>query len=319
MSRIESGKFSLSCRWVSPIDVMQPCMDMIKPAMEEKNITFITPSLEKIKTIEYYVDVLKSQRMLMNILNNAYKFTGKGGHVTVSINNVTHDDTTSTDEIAIEDDGCGMSEEFLGRIFTSFAQEENIYSSEVPGTGLGLALARENARAMGGDIRVESKLGVGSKFIITFPYKYRTVSEESCEKRRKAHEASDLGGKNILLCEDNEINAVIGERLLEKKGCVVTLAENGRAGLDIFTQSSVGHFDAILMDIRMPVMNGLETTKRIRSLDRPDSVLPIIALSANAFEEDMDASRAAGMDAHLSKPIEPEKLYNCLAQCIIEK
>lgn len=319
MSRIESGKFNLSCRWVSPIDVMQPCIDMIKPAMAEKNITFITPGLDKVNTIEYYVDVLKSQRMLMNILNNAYKFTGEGGHVTVSIHNVKHDDTTSTDEIVIEDDGCGMSEEFLGRIFTSFAQEENIYSSEVPGTGLGLALARENARAMGGDIRVESKMGVGSKFIITFPYKYRTVSEESCEKRRKAREASDLGGKNILLCEDNEINAVIGERLLEKEGCIVTLAENGRAGLDIFTQSSVGHFDAILMDIRMPVMNGLETTKRIRSLDRPDSVLPIIALSANAFEEDMDASRAAGMDAHLSKPIEPEKLYNCLAQCITEK
>ena len=316
MSRIESGNFMLECEWVSPMDILRPCIEMISPLLEKKNITFDHPSLEMNTFWEYYVDPLKSKRMLMNLLNNSAKFTQEGGHVTLSMHNLKHNAQESTDLIIVEDNGCGMSEGFLKDIFTPFAQERNIYSDKVNGTGLGLILTRQIARAMGGDITVESKLGEGSKFTIEFPYRYRLKDVSNQNQTQKLEtDLSVLNGAHILLCEDNEINEEIACKLLDKKGCKVDWARNGKDGVSMFEESGLSFYDAILMDIRMPEMDGLEATSKIRTLDRYDAKrVPIIAMSANAFDEDVKKSREAGMDAHLAKPVEPKKMYETIAE-----
>lgn len=171
---------------------------------------------------------------------------------------------------------------------------------------------------MGGDITVESRLGVGSKFTIEFPYNYRVrQSEKSGPLSRLNDGLEKLRGKRILLCEDNDINTVIAMKLLERKGCLVDTAANGLLGVEAFTASAPGHYAAILMDIRMPEMDGLEATRAIRALGRPDAAtVPIIAMSANAFNENIQASLDAGMNAHLIKPVEPEKMYKTVAELV---
>ena len=313
MSRIESGKFELHKDWVSPADVIIPCLDMIRPAMQEKHIHFHTPAaLHKISTIEYFVDVMKTKQMLMNLLNNACKFTGEGGEISLSFRNCGYGNGSAVDEIIIKDNGCGMSEEFLTRIFTPFEQEHNMYSGSVQGTGLGLTLSKQIACAMGGDITVESELGVGSTFTIRFPYQYRLKADISVESPSCA-EAVNLTGKRILLAEDHPLNITIATKLLEKRGIIVTHVTNGKTAVDTFSSSQPGTFDAILMDIRMPVMDGLQATAAIRALPRQDAQrIPIIAMTANAFAEDIQRSLAAGMNAHLAKPIDPTKVYEAL-------
>ncbi|MEA4911488.1 MAG: PAS domain-containing protein [Oscillospiraceae bacterium] len=318
MSRIESGSFKLSCGWTTISDVMRPCLDMIKPAMEKKNIRFEYPSFEALNGYEIFVDVLKTRQMIMNLLNNACKFTGEGGAVKLFCRNLRHDESTAADLIIVEDTGCGMSEAFLKEIFSSFAQERNIYTGSVQGTGLGLALTRQIALAMGGDIAVESQLGVGSKFTLTLPYIYR-LRQSGGESARKIipDRRSNLSGLHILLCEDNMLNATIATRLLQKAGVITDHAMNGEIGVAMFAASAPGFYDAILMDIRMPEMDGLEAAKAIRALDRADAgMIPIIAMSANAFEEDVCASLEAGMNAHLAKPVEPQLLYDTLIKQI---
>lgn len=316
MSRIENGKFTLDYQWVSPLEVLDPCLEMIRPLAEAKHITFLTPEFDKITPYEYYVDVLKTQRMIMNLLNNACKFTGEGGQISLSFKNKSHEGNTAVDLITIEDSGCGMSEEFLPHVFEPFAQEHNIYSGTALGTGLGMPLARQTALAMGGDITVESTLGLGSKFTIVFPYKYRPC-EQSAEEPKQETDLEALKNARILLCEDNHLNTLIAKRLLEKVGCIVDCVENGKLGLERFAASAQGSYQAVLMDIRMPEMDGIEATKAIRSLDRSDAgTVPIVAMSANAFDEDVKTSLAAGMNDHLAKPVKPTLLYRSLSTYI---
>ncbi len=313
MSRIESGRFTLEYDWITSPALLAPCLEMIRPLMAAKGIVFNEPPTGAAGDFEYYVDITKTRQMLMNLLNNACKFTGPGGHVTLTFKNLSHDENSSTDMIIVEDDGCGMSEEFLARIFTPFAKERNVYAASVQGTGLGLAIARQTARAMGGDITVESTLGKGSRFTVLFPYKYRRA-----QKSEKTARDSDgwevLRGKHLLLCEDNKLNTTIVRKLLEKMGCTVDCAENGRLGVETFAASDPGAYAAILMDIRMPVLDGLGAAKAIRALDRSDAAtVPIIATSANAFEDDVQKSLDAGMNAHIAKPIDPQVLFETLS------
>lgn len=283
MSRIESGKFELHPEWVCPLDVLLPCIEMVRPAMQKKHITFSYPeTLAQVRDIEYFVDVLKTKRMMMNLLNNACKFTGEGGHISLSFTNLGYDEKNSTDKIIVRDNGCGMSEEFLQRIFTPFEQESNGYAGAMQGTGLGLALARQTARAMGGDITVESKLGEGSAFTIIFPYQYRKATHHAAQPL--AAETYDLHGRHVLLAEDHPLNATIARKLLEKLSMIVEVVEDGKQAVDRFSSADPYYFDAILMDVRMPVMDGLQATAAIRALDRPDAMqIPIIAMTANAF------------------------------------
>lgn len=321
MSRINSGKAILNQEWVPPHDLIVPVIEMISPMMQAKKITFVyADSVRKMSRYEYYVDAQKTRQMLMNILNNACKFTKEGGVVELKFKNVqiNPDIAMATDQVTISDTGCGMSKEFLKRIFTPFEQERNQYTGAVEGTGLGLALSRNIARKMGGDIAVSSELGKESSFVITFPYHYRfPVSAVPTEVKETAVSEKVFLGRHILLAEDHPLNASIVVKLLEKRGMVVTLADDGRKAVDEFVSHPPGTFDVILMDIRMPNMDGIAAAKAIRALDRADAQrIPVIAMTANAFYEDRCTSLAAGMDAHLAKPIQPEKLYETLAQYI---
>lgn len=330
MSRIENGKFTLSPSWIRAKEIFDVCVEMIKPMAEKKHISF-SYDVSPVEDVECYVDALKTERMIMNLLNNAVKFTAEGGHVVFNGENISQNGDKWVDRIIIEDDGCGMSDAFLNRAFTPFSQEHNIYSDTVSGTGLGLALARQTARVMGGDITVESSLGKGSKFVITFPYRARIISAHDktneigsdgiMPEGDKLHaDLSILKGTHILLCEDNMINAQIAQALLEKQGCIVDWASDGKKGTDKFASSAEHFYDAVLMDIRMPVMNGLDAAKKIRSMCRSDAKsVVIIAMSANAFEEDIQKSIEAGMNGHLAKPVEPKILFSTLADDIREK
>lgn len=312
MSRIESGKLEMDYTWVAQNALLDSCIRMILPEAKKRHITLSYPErINKVAGLEYRIDLLKTQRMLMNLLNNAVKFTSEGGHVSLSFKNQSFTDRMSVDQIIIEDDGCGMSEEFLTRIFNPFEQEHNEYSGTMQGTGLGLALARQTARAMGGDITVESKLGVGSKFTVIFPYEYRqTKGDDASRQAARDESRASLEGLQVLLCEDNQVNALVARKLLESRGCSVDWAENGEEGLERFGASPYGHYGVILMDVRMPKMDGLETTKAIRSLERPDvQTVNIVAMTAGAFNEDRKLCYDAGMDSFLTKPIDPKSLY----------
>lgn len=323
MSRIESGEFEIHPDWHNAGEIIYSCFDMMRPVMQAKHIHFEVPQLDnkKIKTdgVQLYVDSLRIKQMLMNLLNNAAKFTGEGGTVSVRFTHLSHDGSHGVDQVIVEDTGCGMSPEFLSRIFEPFAQEENVYSQAVRGTGLGLAIVKRTITAMGGNIEVKSTLGKGSKFILTLPYLYRFTKENQPLITHPKNLSISLCGRRILMAEDHPLNATIARKLLEKQGMLVTHMENGKSTVDCFRQSSLGFFDAVLMDIRMPIMDGLEATGAIRALEREDAKdIPIIAMTANAFDEDVQKSIDAGMTAHLAKPIDPELMYSTLSD-VFEK
>lgn len=294
-------------------DFIADITNMISQRAQKKAITFEVDYNEK---DEYTLgfDKLRVQQIFVNLLNNAVKFTQNGGHVSLSISHEKVDDEKERVCFTVKDDGIGMSEEFVkNRMFKPFEQEEQ--GSELEGTGLGLSIVKRLVEAMGGSIRCESILGQGTTFYVNL---YGEIIQEKKENVQiPLPKEEDLEGRNILLCEDNQMNREIADRLLKKKGVIVTNAENGKIGLEKFEQSPVGYFDAVLMDIRMPVMDGYETTRKIRSLKRKDALtIPIIALSANTFDKDRKACKEAGMNEHLSKPIEPQVLYATLNRYI---
>ncbi|MDO4555516.1 MAG: response regulator [Lachnospiraceae bacterium] len=322
MSRIESGKFTFTPDWHRLSDLVMPVIRMLEPMMAEKKLNFEIDGerLENLN-IEFYVDEQKLRQIMMNILNNACKFTPEGGTVSFRFGHVSVDAEhgISTDQLIIQDTGCGMSQEFLAHIFQPFEQERLPGMENISGTGLGLSIAYNIVRQMGGDIAVTSEMGKGSTFTITHPHPYRFIDDDtSTEKKENVLDtAKILSGKKVLLTEDNEINAMIAAKILENKGIKVQLAHNGQEAVDIFTEAPKGTFDMILMDIRMPVMDGLEAAKQIRTIDRPDAkIIPIVAMSANAFEEDRQLSIQAGMNEHLSKPVEPEILYQTILKYV---
>lgn len=315
MSRIESGKFDLHPEWGSSSEILKVCIDMLKPAMQEKNIEFIYPVVKSTYDLEYYVDSLRLQQIYMNLLNNAIKFTPPNGTITLEIHHIEHDEKISKDAVLISDTGCGMSEEFLTRIFQPFEQEQNPYSMQVQGTGLGLALVKKIITAMGGEITVQSKLGKGSTFMFTLSYRYRIAKKKTNPVETISTE--NLKGKRVLLAEDHPLNREIAIKLLEKAGMSVESACDGQKAVDMFAKSVLNGYDIVLMDIRMPNMNGLDATRAIRRMERDDAkCVPIIAMTANAFDEDVRNSIEAGMDGHLAKPIEVDKMFMTIAKHI---
>ena len=271
---------------------------------------------------DYYIgDDMKLKQVLINILGNAVKFTDAPGKVTLTVEETEARGENCILRFRIRDNGIGMDPEFIPKIFDSFSQEHATTTNRYGGSGLGMAITKNFVEMMDGDIKVESQKGVGSEFTVTvtlgasdrvYEEKKTEVSDEEQEKV--------LTGRRILMAEDVDQNAEILQDLLELEEMEAERAENGEVAVRMFTEKPEGYYDAILMDVRMPVMDGLTATKSIRRLPRTDAkTIPIIAMTANVFDEDVERSLEAGMNAHLAKPIEPDRLYATLAECIRER
>ena len=256
------------------------------------------------------------KRILMNILSNAVKYNKENGYVYISCREIPSEQTAMTTlEFVCRDTGIGMTEAFQKRIFEPFAQEHAGSRTKFAGTGLGMPITKKLVEKMGGTISFESKEGTGTTFVIRIPFRIDTDRKDRTETEEKTE--TSIQGLHVLLTEDNELNMEIAEFVLRNEGTVVTKAWNGQEAVDIFRKSSPGEFDVILMDIMMPVMNGYEAAKMIRSLDREDAkVIPIIAMTANAFIEDRMRAKEAGMDEHIAKPVDRKLLVKVINELV---
>ncbi|MDD3165284.1 MAG: transporter substrate-binding domain-containing protein [Oscillospiraceae bacterium] len=313
MNRIESAKLVLHPEIVASESLVKSMMALSMPLAQEKRITLkFTPMNAELENTYIRVDRVRMQQIFINIVSNAVKFTPAGGIVHVEVECLRRTKACACCRISVEDNGIGISEAFLPHLFEPFEQERAEAMPNCIGTGLGLAIAKNLVELMGGSIGVESKLGVGTKITVWMDVACVDAAGQPAAPST-IHAAAALHGKRILLAEDHQLNAQIAIKLLEKEGVTVERVENGAQAVERFAASGQGHFDAILMDIRMPVMNGLDAAGAIRALSGADAKkIPIIAMTANAFDEDVQQSLKVGMNAHLAKPIEPQKLYDTL-------
>ena len=312
MSKIESEKIELYPEPFTTKECIDNIVTILRPQMQKKNIAFHFAT-KGLTESGIWVDKLRFQQILLNLISNSVKFCKENGTIIVVAEEIAHSETTVTGRYTLTDNGIGMSEEFLERAFEPFSQEKLESAKQYAGTGLGLAIVKNLVTLMGGTIQVSSKLGQGTKFVIELESKFATPEDFHVEKEQQ--KTYDFQGKRILLAEDNAINREIVKNILGKQGILVDEAVDGQEAVEQFQKKGNGYYQAILMDIRMPIMDGLEATAAIRSLSQADAlVIPIIALTANAFKEDMRESMRAGMNEHLAKPIEPAQLYDILSK-----
>jgi signal transduction histidine kinase/CheY-like chemotaxis protein len=314
MSKIESGEFELHKDALTRAEFLDTIDTVVQPLMDAKHIDFH----KELRPGEYTigVDKVRFNQIFFNLLSNAAKFTPEGGDVWFEVDNLEVSDNKLKILFIVRDNGIGMSEEFLKHLYEPFAREHSALNSNVSGTGLGLPIVKSLVSAMGGEINVKSKLGEGTEFDVTF-YVDILSSDDGSSDYRKSVDTTEhnLGGMKVLLAEDNELNTYVAKLILEKAGCKVTTVSNGQEAVDAFSSSQPGDFDAILMDIRMPIVDGIEATKKIRLLERTGAAeIPIIAMTADAFDEERKRTLEAGMNDHLSKPVDAEKIYAVLAK-----
>ncbi len=315
MNKLEHDRIELHEEAVDSTEFIQEVVEILRPLVSNKKINLVL-DFGRTDAPYVYCDIIRTRQVFINFLSNAIKFSDPGSTVTWSCRELGIDNGCVTFEMQFIDHGCGMSEEFVSKAFEPFEQEHNRFSSENSSTGLGLAIVKNLVRIMGGSIEVSSAIGEGSIFTLRL---HQRIADERSVRKSHARPAIqiNLAGKRILAVEDQQLNLDIECRLLNKQGVIVTTASNGQEAVEEFMESCEGYFDAVLMDIRMPVMDGIEAAKRIRALDREDArIVPIIATTANAFEEDRRLTKEAGMDAHLSKPINPKELYETLSDYI---
>ena len=315
ISRIESGKLEYKPVPADLRDIINTVSSIARGYMENRDLNFCV-SREELKTPYVMADELRIREVLLNIISNAVKFTKDGGTISfVAENCPGKDEHHLIVRYHISDTGIGMSEEFQSRIFDEFTQENDGARTSYKGTGLGMAISRKLVEKMGGTITFESEKGVGTTFVIRVPFKI----DPDADKREEQKDVSEksIKGLHILLAEDNELNMEIAEFVLQNEGADVTKAWDGQEAVELFRNSEPGEFDVILMDIMMPVMNGYETTKMIRSLDREDAkAIPIIAMTANAFTEDRIRAKEAGMDEHVAKPVDVDLLIKVIHKLV---
>ena len=327
MSKIESGKIELSEEEVNLAGLIDNLVTMIRPSVQQNHHDLDV----HIANVEHqYVlgDPVRMQQVFMNILGNSVKYTPNGGKLALEVyEKPSGMDGYGCYEFVFTDNGMGMSKEFLEKLFEPFSREESSRVNKIEGTGLGMAIARSIARKMNGDIIVESELGKGSRFTVQLSLKLGNQvapdqkSEEAQEQEMvQALSKEALAEKRLLLVEDNELNREIAVELISQTGVSVDSAENGQEALACFEKMPENHYDMIFMDIQMPVMDGYEATAKLRRLARRDAPqIPIIAMTANAFAEDIRKSREAGMNEHLTKPLDIGALMKCLEKWLGEK
>ena len=306
MSRIESGKTTLNVEKMNLTQQISQLDSVIRQQAGQRRQTFTVNTHLQHENV--LADPNRLNQVLMNILSNAVKYTPTGGHIRFEVEELPRNEHYARYRFVVQDDGIGMSEEFQKTLFEPFTREEKSGTNKVQGTGLGMAITKSIVDLMGGTIHVESTTGKGTRFevVLEFPIDAEADTvQEAQVLPEEEEETSPLSGMKFLCAEDNAINAEILEMLLEANGASCTICPNGQEIVDAFASVKPGDYDMILMDVQMPVMDGLEATRRIRSGENPlGRIIPILAMTANAFLEDMQKSREAGMDEHLSKPVD---------------
>ena len=318
ISKIESGKMQLSLAACDLRDIFRRIEDITALQAKNKSIT-ITYSHDKVHHYKVMADDLRIEQVLINITGNAIKYTPEGKSVELIAEELgATEDKKIKYRFIVRDTGIGISKEYLPHIFESFTREEKTTVNRVQGTGLGLAITVRVVEMMGGVISVKSRPGEGSEFTVELALEPSEPDDDTAEPDEMLQ--SVLNGKRVLLVEDNAINAEIATIILEQYGIVVDHAENGRIGADKAMTAEAGYYSAVIMDIQMPVMNGYEATRAIRSLPGEYyRTLPIIAMSANAYDEDIRASLDSGMNAHIAKPFQPDDLIKTLCRYIVDQ
>ena len=313
MSKIEDGNVPLTKDIIDFSELTKDILVIIEQRAKERGIKMQFNAKNDIRYPFVYGSPVHLRQIFLNIYGNCIKYNHIGGSIVTTSDYTDTDDGVVMYEWTITDTGIGMSKEYKEHIFEPFSQERQYIGSAHHGIGLGMSIVKGLIEKMGGSIEVESEEGVGSTFIIKIPFKIASTPD----KVNKQTSELKIDGLNLLLVEDNELNAEIAETLLSDEGAAVTVAKDGSQAVNIFKEKPEGSFDAILMDIMMPVMDGLTATKKIRTLNHPDAKkIPIIAMTANAFKEDKEKCLAAGMNAHLAKPIEIENVKKVLCEQI---
>ena len=314
MSRIESGKVTLEAKPVHLPELVHELRDIIQAVVSKKDLS-LTLDTVGVENEDVIADPLRLEQILINVLANAVKFTPDGGQISLWI---VQKDTAPAGyadfEFHIKDNGIGMSEEFQKHIFEQFARERTSTVSKIQGTGLGMAITKSLVDMMGGRITVKSEQGKGSEFTISLRF---PIGEAKTGQTPPAAKASAFTGKKLLVVEDNELNLEIASTLLKEAGFEVDTAENGKVAVEKVEAASADRYDLILMDIQMPEMDGYEATRRIRALpDTKKAALPIVAMTANAFEDDRKNALRAGMNGHIAKPLDIQKLFQVLSELL---
>ena len=316
MARIESGEAELKPEVGCVTELIESLTDVFEPGVKKK---FITYSCETDIQHKYVIgDETKVREIFINIIGNSVKYTPEGGKISVSVKEEPFEkENYIAYRIIVEDNGIGMSKEYLPHIFEEFSREHTSTESKVTGTGLGLPIVKSLIDMMGGTIEVESQLGCGTKMNVVLPFELASEKQILEEKQKEKEKISDsILGKRVLLAEDNELNAEIAMTVLKENGLKAERAANGKQCMEMLKKMPEDYYDMILMDIQMPEMDGYEATKRIRNLDDARADIPIVAMTANAFEEDRQKALESGMNAHVSKPVDMNMLFKVMAQIL---
>ena len=317
MSRIESGKMALEESEVHLPDMIRDLRAIVQPSVEAKQQELLIDTQDMIHE-DIVIDRLRLNQIFLNLLSNAVKFTPGGGTISLRVVEkpaMTEDLTTFA--FHIKDTGIGMSTDFASTIFDPFTREKTSTVSGIQGTGLGMAITKSIVDMMGGTITVSSEVGRGTEFVVTIPCRLSRTMEKNAPEAAPAEEKLDFAGRRILLAEDNEMNRMIAEAILTEQGFALDLAPNGEQAVAMVSEAPAGTYDVILMDIQMPVMDGYEAARQIRALADPQKAkIPIVAVTANAFEEDRKLALSAGMNGHLAKPYDIPAMLETLGRLL---